>query len=303
MKIITVQSLNNDSIKIFISESSNTKHPKGVIHIYHGMAEHFGRYKETTNFFNSIGYHVVGIDHRGHGHWIEGGARPGFFADKDGWNVVLNDMETAFTEIKSAYQDLDHFILAHSMGTWLTLSFLQRGVTPAKVILSASSKLSIPALKIQKFLLKVFMIFQKPESTSYISDKLTVAKFNSFFKPNRTTHDWLSRDHKSVDDYVKSNLCGFIPTHKMYEDLANGIIKMFSNKQMLKISKDIPLLLIAGDKDPVGDNGKGVNALDEFLNGYLSSIKTVILADYRHEILNEVGKEQTLKEISSFLQS
>ena len=76
MKFITAQTLTNDSIKIFISESTSPNTPKGVIHIYHGLAEHFGRYKETTNYFNSIGYHVVGIDHRGHGHWIEAGATP-----------------------------------------------------------------------------------------------------------------------------------------------------------------------------------------------------------------------------------
>ena len=71
MKFITVETSNNESLKIFISESNSLNAPLGVVHIYHGLAEHFGRYKETTKYFNSIGYHVVGIDHIGHGNWIE----------------------------------------------------------------------------------------------------------------------------------------------------------------------------------------------------------------------------------------
>ena len=140
MKFITVETLNNNSLKIFISESNASNGPKGVVHIYHGLAEHFGRYNETAKYFNSIGYHVVGIDHIGHGNWIESGALPGFFAEHNGWDYVVDNMETSFKELQKTYIDLPHYILGHSMGTWLTLSLLQRDIYPTKVILSASSK-------------------------------------------------------------------------------------------------------------------------------------------------------------------
>ena len=164
MKFITAQTLNSDSIKISISESTSPNTPKGVIHIYHGLAEYFGRYTETTKYFNSIGYHIVGIDHRGHGHWIEAGATPGFFAKENGWDLVVDDMETSFKKIQSTYPDLSHIILAHSMGTWLTLSLLQRNIYPSKVILSASSKLSVAQLSIQKFIIKVIKLFKGSKS-------------------------------------------------------------------------------------------------------------------------------------------
>ena len=139
MKFITVETLNNNSLKIFISESNASNGPKGVVHIYHGLAEHFGRYNETAKYFNSIGYHVVGIDHIGHGNWIESGALPGFFAENNGWDYVVDNMETSFKEVQKKYINLPHYILGHSMGTWLTLSLLQRDIYPTKVILSASS--------------------------------------------------------------------------------------------------------------------------------------------------------------------
>ena len=301
MKFITAQTLNNDSIKISISESTSPNTPKGVIHIYHGLAEYFGRYTETTKYFNSIGYHVVGIDHRGHGHWIEAGNTPGLFAKKNGWDIVVDDMETSFKKIQSTYPDLSHVILAHSMGTWLTLALLQRNTYPSKVILSASSKLSVAQLYVQKFIIKIIKLFKGSKSPSHFSNFLTTKQFNSQFKPNRTTHDWLSSNHESVDAYIKDPLCGFVPTNQMYEDLAGGVIEAFSQKQMQAMDSNLPILLIAGTKDPIGENGKGVEALHTFLTKYNQSVQLVLLPELRHEILNEIKKDQALSSILKFL--
>jgi len=301
MKFITVETLNNNSLKIFISESNAPNGPKGVVHIYHGLAEHFGRYNEAAKYFNSIGYHVVGIDHIGHGNWIESGALPGFFAEHNGWDHVVDNMETSFKELQKTYIDLPHYILGHSMGTWLTLSLLQRDIYPTKVILSASSKLSVSKLYLQKFIIKIIKFFKGSKSQSLFSDFLTTKQFNTQFKPNRTTHDWLSNNHESVDAYIKDPLCGFVPTNQMYEDLASGVIKTFAHDQMLAINKDVPILLIAGSEDPVGENGKGVEALYTFLGKYNQSIEIILLPGLRHEILNEIENDEAFTNIIKFL--
>ena len=87
----------------------------------------------------------------------------------------------------------------------------------------------------------------------------------------------------------------------MYEDLAGGVIKAFSQKQMLAMDSNLPILLIAGTKDPVGENGKGVEALNTFLTKYNQSVQLVLLPELRHEILNEIKKDQALSSILKFL--
>ena len=303
MKFITAQNSNNESVKIFISESSDLSNPKGVIHIYHGLAEYFGRYKHTAQFFNSIGYHVVGINHRGHGDWVESGNIPGFFANKDGWNVVVDDMKLSFKTIQEQYSDIPHFILAHSMGSWLTIALLQRGISPHKVILSASSKLSVSKLFLQKLIIKLIKLIKGSKEKSYFSDTLTTKQFNAQFKPNRTTHDWLSSNHESVDEYISNPLCGFIPTNQMYDDLAGGVIKAFSHEKMSELDINLPILLIAGSEDPVGENGKGVKELKLFLSKYNKSVQLELFPKLRHEILNETNNEQVFKSIVKFLNS
>ena len=108
-------------------------------------------------------------------------------------------------------------------------------------------------------------------------------------------------NHESVDAYIKDPLCGFVPTNQMYEDLAGGVIKAFSQKQMQAMDSNLPILLIAGTKDPVGENGKGVEALNTFLTKYNQSVQLVLLPELRHEILNEIKKDQALSSIVKFL--
>ncbi len=156
---------------------------------------------------------------------------------------------------------------------------------------------------LQKLIIKIIKFFKGPKSQSHFSDLLTTQQFNSQFKPNRTTHDWLSSNHESVDAYINNPLCGFIPTNQLYEDLADGVIESFSHKKMLSIDKNLSILLIAGTQDPVGESGRGVEALYKFLGKYNKSVKLVLLPELRHEILNEIKKEQALSKISEFLNS
>ena len=50
---------------------SNISDPKGIVHICHGKAEHIGRYEWLISKLNDDGYHVISIDHRGHGKRIK----------------------------------------------------------------------------------------------------------------------------------------------------------------------------------------------------------------------------------------
>ena len=89
----------------------------------------------------------------------------------------------------------------------------------------------------------------------------------------------------------------------MYEDLASGVIKAFSHQQMLTIDNNLPILLIAGSKDPVGENGKGVENLHTFLGQYNKSVELVLLSESRHEILNEIKNDSAFTNIIKFLNS
>ena len=79
--------IDNKYIYQYLSDISN---PKGIIHICHGMAEHIKRYKWLINKLNKDGFHVISIDHRGHGNRIKNSLK-GYFSDKNGWIHVVED--------------------------------------------------------------------------------------------------------------------------------------------------------------------------------------------------------------------
>ena len=119
---------------------TNQINPKGIIHISHGMAEHIPRYKWLISRFNDDGYHVIAKDHRGHGLSINAKDVKGFFSDKDGWNKVVSDLETVIADSRNKFPNLDQFLIGHSMGSWIALSALAKGLNIKGLILSGSSK-------------------------------------------------------------------------------------------------------------------------------------------------------------------
>ena len=92
---------------------------------------------------------------------------------------------------------------------------------------------------------------------------LSFGNFNSNFKPNRTKFDWLSSDNNQVDKYIADPLCGFICTTSFYRELFSGVLEVNKLEEYKKTPKNLPIHIFSGDRDPVGDMGKGVKEVYE----------------------------------------
>ena len=282
---------------------TNQINPKGIIHISHGMAEHILRYKWLISRFNDDGYHVIAKDHRGHGLSINDKDVKGFFSDKDGWNKVVSDLETVIADSRNKFPNLDQFLIGHSMGSWLALSLISKGISIKGLILSGSSKVPLFIINAQKLIINSQIIFFGKNSTSKLLDSLTMRSYNKSFAPNRTESDWITTDKESVDDYVEDPLCGFMVTNKLWHDLANGMKSVFNKNNYENSCKQTPIFIISGDKDPVGENGKGVKRLYSFLLDLFPNSSMSLIKDARHEVFSEINKELSYQEVKHFIES
>ena len=292
-------SIDNKYIYKNLSSSIN---PKGIVHICHGMAEHIGRYNWLIKKLNDDGYHVISIDHRGHGNRI-GNNPKGFFDEQDGWNMVVEDLSVLIEMSKQDYPDLKQFLIAHSMGSWIALSALQNNIAIDGLILSGSSKPARLMIIIQKILIKIQILLFGKKSVSIFLDNITLGSYNNFFKPNRTKKDWISSDNDNVDNYVDDNLCGFPVTNGLWHDLANGILKVFNINNYSSSENSIPIFIISGSKDPVGENGKGVMRLYKFLSNIFTSVSIKIIDEARHEVFSETTKENSYNMLIKFIEN
>ena len=282
---------------------TNQINPKGIIHISHGMAEHIPRYKWLISRFNDDGYHVIAKDHRGHGLCIGSKGLKGLFSDKDGWNKVVSDLEEVIVNSRNNFPDLDQFLIGHSMGSWVALSLMAKGISVKGLVLSGSSKVPSFIINAQKLIIKMQIIIFGKKSVSKLLDSLTMRSYNKSFAPNRTQSDWITSDRDSVDNYVEDPLCGFMVTNKLWYDLADGMKSVFNKNNYDNSFKQTPIFIISGDKDPVGENGKGVRRLFSFLLDIFPNSSMSLIRGARHEVFSEMNKELSYGEVKHFIES
>jgi len=282
---------------------TNQINPKGIIHISHGMAEHIPRYKWLISKFNDDGYHVIAKDHRGHGLCIGKEGVKGLFSNKDGWNKVVFDLEVVMIDSKNKFPDLDQFLIGHSMGSWVALSLMAKGISIKGLILSGSSKVPSFIINAQMLIINMQIMFFGKNSVSKLLDSLTMRSYNKSFAPNRTQSDWITSDNDSVNNYIEDPLCGFMVTNRLWLDLANGMKSVFNKNNYDNSFKQTPIFIISGDRDPVGENGKGVRRLYSFLLDLFPNSTMSLVKDARHEVFSEVNKDLSYDEVKQFIES
>lgn len=273
----------------------NVQNPKGTIQIAHGLVEYHGRYDDLANFFNKNGYIVFCNDHLGHGLHVKNGSKKGYFSEEDGYENVVNQFAEMNSYIRKNFPLNKHFLLGHSLGTAISISFLKRGVSYDGVLLSAAFSINPVMSFLQSLLLWPEYKFSGKTFYSKQMEEVTTKKNNSFFKPNRTTHDYLSRDNQRVDDYISDPLCGFENTTQLWMDLKNGITGLHTKKSLALIDQETVFSLITGDEDPINLKGKQAENIHNILVdlGIKSEFKT--FKGMRHEPFNEIGREAVYK--------
>lgn len=137
---------------------------------------------------------------------------------------------------------------------------------------------------------------------SPLLDKLLFGSYNKPFRPNRTEFDWLSRDSKEVDKYIRDPLCGGIFTAGFFYDLITGVKKINKFYNIKNVPQDLPIYLFSGEKDPVGGNTRGL--LQVYKAYRKAGIKDITYKFYkgcRHEMLNEINRKEVYNDIISWL--
>ncbi|HZH60967.1 MAG TPA: alpha/beta hydrolase [Metabacillus sp.] len=295
----------SDAHQVYICKwEENTVKPKAVVQIAHGMAEHIRRYEPFATFLNSKGIIVIGHDHRGHGQTGEKTGAYGFFAEKNGFERVVDDMKEVYDHIKDQYPELPVFLMGHSMGSFLVRRFLQRfQLGLCGVILSGTGGNPGFILKIAKKLAKLQVKKWGNRAESPFLHKLTTGGNNKKFKNANTDYEWLTRDPEHVMAYINDPYCGKVGTTGFFQDLYYGLDMIHQDEQIEKMEKDVPLFLFSGDMDPVGSYTKGVVSMIKQLRQHgIHHIDYRFYENGRHEMLNEVNRQEVFHDIYQWIE-
>ncbi len=277
--------------------------PKAVIQIAHGMAEHSKRYDDIANYLTGLGYVVYANDHAGHGESINGKGEKGFFAEKDGWSCVVEDMRTLHDISKREYPSTKMVLYGHSMGSFLARTYASRFPDDFDAFIFSGTAGRNPAIGIAKLMAKLQIKKNGLHGRSHLLNKLAFGAYNKRVKDPKSINSWLSTREDIVTAYDQDDLCGFSFTCAAYRDLFDGLDEISGMKWANKV-KNVPIYLLAGTDDPVGNYGKGVIEVCETLK---KAGKTkVVLQLYnkgRHEMHNESNRQEVYRGIAAFLKS
>ncbi|MEG0778345.1 MAG: alpha/beta hydrolase [Oscillospiraceae bacterium] len=290
---------------IYVREWLPDGAPIGVVQICHGVAEHIIRYDAFARFLASNGYVVAGTDHLGHGKSAATADDLGYFGEHGGWELVVGDIRKLQERLKEQYQGIPLFMFGHSMGSFLTRTYIIRyHDAPDGVILCGTGQQSKLLLSSGLMIANTIIKRKGVKFHSKPLNDIAFLGYNSKIRPNRTEFDWLTRDNQIVDEYIKDPLCGFVPAAGLYRDMFTGIKYVSAPKSLDRMNTNLPVCFISGDKDPVGEYGKGVlRAYNGFLNAGLTDVTLKLYHDCRHELLNELNKEEIFNDVLSWLNS
>lgn len=274
------------------------RYPAGVMVLAHGMAEHAGRYAPLAEWLTDRGIAVVAVEHRGHSEHCDE-ADLGHFADSDGWNKVVTDLREVVRFARSLEPQPPLSLFGHSMGSFIAQAYAQRfGDSLDTLVLCATNRINRPKLRVSRALVETIRIIKGPRHVSPLIENLTFGAFNQAFRPNRTTHDWLSRDPAQVDEYLADAYCGFGCTVQLWRDFIGGMLTIDPSLWR----KDLPVHLMSGTADPVGEMGKGVQRHIETLRSTGVSVKSIrLFEDARHELVNESNSREVWEHLLTCL--
>lgn len=275
---------------------------RGILQISHGMCEYIERYEDFIKFLTSNGILVCGNDHLGHGFSVRNDDNLGYFAKRNGFNFLVEDLHTTTLKIKEMYPDIPFYLLGHSMGSFITRNYIAKyGNEINGVIISGtSSGNSFTGAGI--FFAKMIAFFKGNKYRSLFLNNLLFENYNRKYKNSTSKFDWLSKDKNIVNQYEKDSHCNFIFTVSGFKDLLKLLNSVSASQWYKKVPKDLPILLVSGDMDPVGNYGKGVKSVFRKLkSNKLEDLHIKLYPDDRHEILNEIDKNQVYNDILKWL--
>ena len=290
---------------IFVQSLSpaNPADIKGIIQIVHGMAEHTDRYLDVGKYLCGRGYFVIMHDHAGHGRSVKSDEDDGYFCDKDGWLRLVDDMYEVTKLAKKLVPGKKLIIWGHSMGSFLTRKYLATYKDGADAAVICGTSGANPGAAAGILIANLIGTFKGQKHKSKMINNIAFGSYNKRFDGN-TGFEWLSVNEDNVAKYVADPKCGFLFSVAGYRDLFSVLKDVSADEWFTAVPKELPMYLISGEDDPVGNYGKGVTEVYERLKatGH-TNLKMKLYKGLRHEIHNEKTNAEVYADIADFADS
>ncbi|MCL1797502.1 MAG: lysophospholipase [Eggerthellaceae bacterium] len=280
--------------------------PKAIIHLAHGMEEHSGRYTDFAHHLASQGFVVCAADMLGHGLSVTDSEKLSCIPAKNGKEILLEDVHELRKTIAARFsRQTPYFVFGHSMGSFLMRAYVTRyGGGLAGAVFCGTGYQSVPFLRVSNLFSKLLAKLKGEDYKSALLEDLCLGAYAKKIENSRTALDWLCTDDAVVDAYIADSLSGNPFSAGGYITLTDLAAEVGTKASAKKLPQDLPILLIGGALDPVGDEGKGVKKVANLLkNEGIKHVDVILYEGMRHEIFNEPDKEKVYGDLVEWFDS
>ncbi len=274
---------------------------RAVVQVTHGMTEHMGRYTKLAEVLTTCGIAVAGFDLRGHGVNGEDSVCASF--GEGGWDVTLEDMHLFRGYLNGRFPELPHFMLGFSLGSFLLRDYFSRygteGIAGAVIMGTGHQPENVltPLLTVVKGQIKKCGF----DGTTALVKKLSFDTYNKKFGRTRTRADWLCTDEIELDAYLADPLCRESISAGLFWQLLDAMKRTGQPNTYDNWDKALPILLLSGSDDPVGDFGEGVERVNTAMwEAGMTNVKMQMFPIVRHDLLHE-EHSSTAKRVRTML--
>ena len=280
---------------------------KVAVQISHGMIDFVGRYKRYAESLNALGITVVGADHLGHGGSVNDKSEYGYFAKRGGLDIVLSDLKKVNDTLRSRYSDYKVVLLGHSMGSFLARLYIERYPDTVDGAILQGTAGPNPLLPAGRALVSIMKPFFGDHHRSHLVKGMAEGSYNTKYKnetfegkPNEGA--WLTRDAVRVKDRPNDDRTNFVFTLSGYGDLFKMLTLCNGKKHYSALSKELPIFIMSGADDPVGNFGKGVTTVYSSMKAAgLKNVEMKLYEGARHELFNELCYDEVVEDTATFI--
>ena len=283
----------HDGYEIFVTLWDDVSSPKAVVQICHGLSEYAGMYDDLAKYLNSRGYICFADDHRGHGRTEDDKDRGRHHGNA--FQKILQDHLFFRSWLIEKYS-LPVFFYGHSYGSYIGQAIAQCDTDLRAIALSGSNYCN------PNFIFGAIATAPIALVAGNWRPKFTLKLFDKIYRYENDVFPcaWLSRDpmwrRKHAEDPLSQTNMSVAFTYNMFKEVS----KLYQKKNASLLSPATAIGLFSGDKDPMGNYGKGVNKLANFYKGYGVPVETHLYPDGRHEMHGEINREEMWKDLGNF---
>ncbi len=278
------------------------EHCRGIVQIIHGMVERKERYVPLMEHLAKHGFASVIHDLRGHGASVRCADDLGYMYGAGAEGLIADCLQVGEMATRRI-SGVPLLMMGHSMGSLIARCILQ---TEAKryagVILTGSpseNKGVGGGILLAKAQRKLFGDKHKSKQL----EALVFGAYAARYVAEGSRFSWMCSDKEVIKEYDADPLCGFTFT-------VDGFLALFSlmkntyKKAAYRCKGNLPpvLFLSGADDQCMGNLNKFAAAAQCMREVGFRSVTSKTYEGFRHEVINEIGKEMVYGDILRFLE-